>query len=100
MWEIQDLLAISDKMDANQKRDLLRIEQEKERKRKMSAPYGSTFDMTDEQWAERSRRLSSVHEDLLRVFSVQSVSSIHKCCKKLYTHISLFQNRTFVEGIH
>lgn len=90
MWEIKDLLAISDKMDANQKRELLRIEQEKERKRKMSAPYGSTVDMTDGQWSERSRRLSSVHEDLLRVFSVQSVSSIHHTIASSYNEYNSF----------
>ena len=53
--------------------------QEHERKRRMSAPYNASVETTDVDYFYRGRRLSDVHEQLIRLFSVHKVCRIIVC---------------------
>ena len=74
---------MKDKMEASDVHAVIKTEQEKERKRRMSAPYSSDNAITDLQIHDRRRRLSDLHEEIFKLFAVNIVSFqfIVRCSK-------------------
>ena len=83
VWQV-DTLRLTDTLESSEVKRVIKNETEKERKRKMSAPYGASVEITDMQFHERCRRLSNVHEDLFKLFS------IHNACIFLQVSFSRF----------
>ncbi|XP_065053984.1 inner centromere protein-like [Rhopilema esculentum] len=71
VWQV-DTLRLTDTLESSEVKRVIKNETEKERKRKMSAPYGASVEITDMQFHERCRRLSNVHEDLFKLFSIHN----------------------------
>lgn len=74
VWEIDGLMALDDKMDIKDILQIIKKEQENERKRRMSVPYSSDKEITDLHIQNRTRRLSDLHEELFKLFSINAVS--------------------------
>lgn len=74
VWHIYGLINLEGKMEAKDVHEILKREQEVERKRRMSEPYGSDKSITDRHIQERKRRLSDLHEDLFKLFAINAVS--------------------------
>eukprot|EP00795_Rhopilema_esculentum_P014551 gene14551-5620_t len=58
VWQV-DTLRLTDTLESSEVKRVIKNETEKERKRKMSAPYGASVEITDMQFHERCRRLSN-----------------------------------------
>eukprot|EP00794_Sanderia_malayensis_P003698 gene3698-4218_t len=79
IWLVKDLLHVKSNMSLRELHDILRQEQEKERNRRISAPYSASIDITDVEWVERSQNLVNVHEQLLRLFSIHQAIYLERC---------------------
>ena len=67
-------MQIDDKMDLKDVLKIIDKEQDNERKRRMSVPYSSDKEITDLHVQNRTRRLSDLHEELFKLFSINIVS--------------------------
>ena len=74
VWKIDGILNITKKMDLKDVLNIIRTEQEKEKKRRVSMPYSSDKEITDLHIQNRTRRLSELHEELFKLFSINAVS--------------------------
>ena len=74
VWEIDGLMQIDDRMDLKDVLKIIDKEQDNERQRRMSVPYSSDKEITDLHIQNRTRRLSDLHEELFKLFSINIVS--------------------------
>ncbi len=73
IWPIEGLFEVRENMGKEEINRLLGVEEEKEKKRRISAPYNASVDITDIEWQERSQKLCNVHHQLLRIFNIHQV---------------------------
>lgn len=78
VWNAEGVLTAADEMELKDVHQILDKEIEKERRRRMSEPFGHDKSTTALHIENRKRRLSDVHEDLFKLFAINTAVTQRK----------------------